>query len=293
MKESKHIDTYLSLANSLRFKLWAVVGNNSAKREKIINYLDSIGYTKVDVGAELQPIFAELEAKDEPSHDVGQHIKEWFSNKPDKLILLNASILYHDAFTKISPVGAFKYNSRSKSSVLFLEDEKVISNRISYGKVGSGEYYDKDVNDILITKIDDVEDNYTSIVAEPDGEYKPQDKLPDGAIGKLFNYTEIKDVVDIDTDLKHDDLQKELISSYIISEGLETQIKDFIENIKKPNHKAVKIIGNYGSGKSHLIAFLVSIINNPSLRSLIKNKNVKKEAETISRSFFTVQFDPV
>jgi energy-coupling factor transporter ATP-binding protein EcfA2 len=291
MKALKHIDTYLSLANSLRFKLWAVVGNNSAKREKIINYLNSRGYTKVDVGAELQPIFAELEAKDEPSHDVGQHIKEWFSNKPDKLILLNASILYHDAFTKISPVGAFKYNSRNKSSVLFLEDEKVISNRISYGKIGSGEYYDKDVNDILITKIEDVEDNYNSIVAEHESKYKPQDKLPEGAIGKLFNYTEIKDVVDIDTDLKHDDLKKELISSYIISEGLETQIKDFINNIKKPNHKAVKIIGNYGSGKSHLIAFLVSIINNPSLRSLIKNDNVRKEAETISRKFYTVQFE--
>ena len=291
MKESKHIDTYLSLANSLRFKLWAVVGNNSAKREKIINYLDSIGYTKVDVGAELQPIFAELEAKDEPSHDVGQHIKEWFSNKPDKLILLNASILYHDAFTKISPVGAFKYNSRNKGSVLFLEDEKVISNRISYGKVGSDEYYDKDVNDILITKIEDVEDNYTSIVAEPDGQYQSQDKLPEGAIGKLFNYTEIKDVVDIDTDLKHEDLQRELISSYIISEGLETQIKDFIDNIKKPNHKAVKIIGNYGSGKSHLIAFLVSIINNPSLRTLVKNKDVRKAAETITRKFYTVQFE--
>ena len=98
-------------------------------------------------------------------------------------------------------------------------------------------------------------------------------------------------MVDIDTDLKYDDLQKELVSSYIISEGLETQIKDFIDNIKKPNHKAVKIIGNYGSGKSHLIAFLVSIINNPSLRALIKNKDVRKEAETISRSFFTVQFE--
>ena len=291
MNKTKHIDTYLSMAKSLRFKLWAVVGSNSSKREKIIDYLVSQGYTKIDVGEELAPIFAELEAKGEPSHDVGQHIKEWFSNKPDNLILLNASILYHDAFTKISPVGAFKYNSRNKSSVLFLEDEKIISNRVSYGEVGSDEYYDKDINDILITKIDDIEDNYKSILAEPESGYKSQDKLSKGAIGKLFNYTEIKDVVDIDTDLNHDDLQKELVSSYIISEGLETQIKDFIDNIKKPNHKAVKIIGNYGSGKSHLIAFLVSIINNHSLRSLIKNKEVRKESETISRSFYTVQFE--
>ena len=70
---------------------------------------------------------------------------------------------------------------------MFLEDEKIISNRISYGKVGTDEYYDKDINDILITKIDDIEDNYKSIVAEPDGGYKPQDKLRSGLLkGKII-----------------------------------------------------------------------------------------------------------
>lgn len=291
MDNTKHIDTFLSLANSLRFKLWAVVGDNQAKKDKVISYLKIQGYTLVDVGAELGSLFAELESVDEPSHDIGQKIKEWFLSKPDQLILTNASILYHKAFTKISPVGAFKYNSRNKSSVLFLEDEKIISNRLSYGQLGSEEYYDKDINDILVTNINDIEENYVSIASDIQAKYTKPDELPDDAIGRLFNYTVIKDVVDIDTDLRQVDLQKELISSFIISEGLEQQITDFFDNLKKPNHKAVKIIGNYGSGKSHLIAFLVSVINNPSLRDLIKNQKVRKAADEIARSFYTIQFE--
>ena len=291
MESTKHIDTYLSLANSLRFKLWAVVGENQIKKDKIITYLAEKEYVLVDVGAELGSLFAELESLEEPSHDIGQKIKEWFLSQPDKIILTNASILYHRAFTKISPVGAFKYNSRNKSSVLFLEDEKIISNRISYGQLGSEEYYDKDINDILVTNINDIEDNYTAIVNDLRAIYSKQDELPIDAIGRLFNYTVIKDVIDIDTDLEQVDSQKELISSFIISEGLERQIIDFFDNLKKPNHRAVKIIGNYGSGKSHLIAFLVSVINNPSLRELIKNQKVKKISDEIERSFYTVQFE--
>jgi len=288
---SKHIDTYLSLANSLRFKLWAIVGKNNDKKEKIINYLQKKDYQLIDVAKELDFLYKELDDENEPDHDIGQKIKEWFLAKPDKIILTNASILYHKAFTKISPVGAFKYNSRNKSSVLFLEDEQIISNRVSYGQAGTEEYYDKDINDILLTNIKDIEENYKSILHESFRKYVNPDELPENAIGKLFNYTEIKDVVDIDTDLQQVELQKELVSSYIISEGLEQQILDFFDNLKKPNHKAVKIIGNYGSGKSHLIAFLVSVINNPELRPLIKNHTVQKATEKIARKFFTVQFE--
>lgn len=287
----RHIDTYLTLANSLRFKLWAIVGDDAVKKNNIIRHLEKGGYVSIDVASELSSLYEELDGNEEPSHDIGQKIKEWFLSKPEKLILSNANILYHTAFTKISPIGAFKYNSRNKSSVLFLEDEKLISNRLSYGQAGSEEYYDKDVNDILITKINEIDDRIENLASEADHKYLKPDELPSEAIGRLFNYTVIKDVVDIDTDLQQEDLQKELISSYIISEGLQQQIIDFFDNLQKPNHKAVKIIGNYGSGKSHLIAFLVSIINNPDLRNLIKNSQVRKAADKIARQFYAVQFE--
>jgi hypothetical protein len=290
----KHIDGFLALANGLRFKLWAIVGKNESKRQNIITYLNSIlKWEIVDVQSQLSDLYKELDQLDEPSHDVGIRIKEWFNSLPNKIVLINASILYHKSFTKISPIGAFKYNSRNKNCVIFLEDEEMISNRLYYGKTGTEDFYDRDINDILISKIDEVLEDYNpSVVNEADEKYYTTKKeLSPDAIGHLFDFTEIKDVVDIDTDLKQEDLQRELISSYIISEGLEQQIIDFYDNLKKPNHKAVKILGNYGSGKSHLIAFLVSSITRPDLRSLIANKNIQKACDGINRNFLTVQFE--
>lgn len=289
----KHIDSFLALANGLRFKLWAIVGKNETKKQSIIKYLTtSQNWEIVDVEAHLIGLYQELEQLDEPSHDVGLRIKEWFYDLPNNIILINASILYHKAFTKISPIGAFKYNSRNKNCIIFLEDEEMISNRLYYGKTGSEEFYDRDINDILVTKIDEIKDDYSPSEVNDDGShYLPKDKLSIDAIGQLFDFAEIKDVIDIDTDLKKDDLQRELISSYIISDGLEQQIVDFYDNLKKPNHKPVKILGNYGTGKSHLIAFLVSSITRPDLTSAISNQTIRKACEDVSRKFLTVQFE--
>ena len=289
----KHIDSFLALADGLRFKLWAVVGRNETKKQNIITYLnETLKWEIVDVQAQLSDLYKELDQLEEPSHDVGLSIKEWFNSLPNKIILTNASILYHKTFTKISPIGAFKYNSRNKNCVIFLEDEELISNRLYYGNAGSEDYYDRDINDILITKIEDIKEDYTvSTVNEGISPKYSKESIPTNGIGHLFDFTEIKDVVDIDTDLKEENLQKELISSYIISEGLEEQIIDFYDNLKKPNHKAVKILGNYGSGKSHLIAFLVSSITRPDLRTLISNQNVQKACEGVNRNFVTVEFE--
>ena len=50
-----------------------------------------------------------------------------------KIMDLNTLILYHKMFVKISPVGAFKYNSRNKNCVLFMEDEERLGKRVSHG----------------------------------------------------------------------------------------------------------------------------------------------------------------
>lgn len=288
--ESKHIDTYLNLVSGQRFKLWGIIGNDPVRRENIITYLKEQGWTSVDVEQELIPFASDLDEDGEPSYDIGQKIKEWFHSKPDNLILLNSGILYHKSFLKISPLGAFKYNSRNKNCIIFLENEKQFGSRLYYGKVGTEEYYDQYVHDVLLTGIKEIEENYVPAQKAKTVITDKKNLHPD-AIGHLFDYTEIKDVVDIDADLREKDSRKELVSSFIISESLERQIIDFFNNIEKPNHKAVKIIGNYGSGKSHLIAFLVSVIAEAELRELIKNDKIRESARTITRKFCTIQFE--
>ena len=54
---SKHIDTFLSLANSLRFKLWAIVGKDNDKKEDIIKYLQKKDYQLIDVAKELDFLY--------------------------------------------------------------------------------------------------------------------------------------------------------------------------------------------------------------------------------------------
>ncbi len=285
----QHIDSYLETANSLRFKIWAIVGKNAEKKANIIHYLQEKNWTLIDANEELKHLAAN-EPNQEIPHNIGTKVKEWFLSKPNNIILLNMDFLYLGAFRKISPIGALKYSSRSKNCILFLEDEKLIGNRISFGTIGSEEYYDQDVSDILASKIDDIKEDYTPIIKKRKI-ITDTNELSKDAIGQLFNYTPIKDVVDIDSDMKHLEIKKELISSFIISNSLENQILDFYENISNPKHKAVKIVGNYGSGKSHLIAFLLTSIIEKDFRQLIKNDKVKEAALKVNRHFWVVQFE--
>ncbi|MBN2531353.1 MAG: hypothetical protein JXB88_00605 [Spirochaetales bacterium] len=276
-------------ADRLRFKLLAIIGQDRVKKNKIIKYLESLSWTVVDVENELVPIKNEIE-KNEADEDfeLGTKIKEWFNSKPDRLILVNASILYHDIFLKISPIGAFKYNSRNKNCMLFLEDEEKLGNRIYYGKFGTDEYYDKEISDIRLVHIDEISDNF---IKEPEQEYGVSTGLSQDSIGNFFNFQVIKDVIDIDADLKEDAQRRELVSSYILSGSLEEQIADFFIDLEKPTHKARTIIGNYGSGKSHLVGFLVSLLENPSLVSCVRSTKITTAVRKLGRSFFHVQFE--
>ena len=221
---------------------------------------------------------------------VGTKIKEWFNSKPSNLILTNASILYHEMFLKISPVGAFKYNSRNKNCVLFLEDEHRLGKRIYHGQPGTEDYYDQEINDIILVDISEIEDDFEQRieVRETISDYS---KLHPDAIGRLFNFQQIKDVIDIDADLDEAEKRAELVKSYVISESLETQIVEFFDNLEKPNHKACTVIGNYGSGKSHLVGLLISLVEEPEFAAIVNSEKIKNAVEKIKRKFYSVQFE--
>lgn len=110
-------------------------------------------------------------------------------------------------------------------------------------------------------------------------------------IKKLVNFEEIKDVIDIDSDVETLDNKKDIVNSFIISKGLKKNIELIINNISKPNHKSALIIGGYGSGKSHLLAWIVSILENPELADYINYDDVKENFKKLNRDFAVVQFE--
>jgi len=285
------LDTLLSQADALRFKLLAIIGKNESKKKRINSVLKKGGWTLIDVETELLAIHEELD-KEDPEADIelGMKIKEWFNSKPNKIILTNASILYHDLFLKTSPIGAFKYNSRNKNCVIFLEDEKKLGSRLYYSKVGKADYYDQEISDIVMVNIDDIDEDIPASGSRVK-DLQKGDKEYSKGIGSLFQFHQIKDVVDIDSDLIEENRRKELVSSYIISQSLEKQLGDFFDNLEKPIHKARTVIGNYGSGKSHLVGFLVSLVERPQLTDVVSNETIKQKVKQLKRTFFTVQFE--
>ena len=110
-------------------------------------------------------------------------------------------------------------------------------------------------------------------------------------IKELVNFEEIKDVIDIDSDVETLENKKDIVNSYIISDGLKRNIEVIIENISKPNHKSTLVIGGYGSGKSHLLAWIVSLLENPNLADNINDDDVKQKFKGLNRDFSVVQFE--
>lgn len=111
-------------------------------------------------------------------------------------------------------------------------------------------------------------------------------------IKDLINYERIKDVIDISQDLNTEESSKNLVEKYIISEDMKDHLIELAKDLEKPVHKSIQIIGTYGSGKSHLLAFITAILNNHSLSQFISDERVKDVfVKNVNRKFVLVQFE--
>jgi hypothetical protein len=106
-------------------------------------------------------------------------------------------------------------------------------------------------------------------------------------IGELINFEKIKEVIDIDaiTD------KKDMVKNYVISPDLEDCIHHLLNDLNNSEHKAAQIIGGYGSGKSHLLAFIISILTDKKLRAYIQSEKIKAESDKINRDFCVVYWE--
>ncbi len=106
-------------------------------------------------------------------------------------------------------------------------------------------------------------------------------------IKELITFDKIKEVIDIDTITD----PKSMVEKYVISTALEEYLVGLLQDFNQGNHKAGQIIGGYGSGKSHLLAFVISILSDPELRQYIPNEKVKAAALALKREFAVVYWE--
>ena len=95
-------------------------------------------------------------------------------------------------------------------------------------------------------------------------------------IKELFNFEDIQKVIEI---TKIGD-EQEMVEKFVISPNLKEDLLEFLEYLKgqKPERNtSVDIIGNYGTGKSHLLSFLSIILSNPEMIQYIQDEELKNE----------------
>ena len=103
----------------------------------------------------------------------------------------------------------------------------------------------------------------------------------------LINFEKIKEVIDIDA--LHD--KQKMVENYVISETMEDYLVHIFEDLQNDTHKAAQIIGGYGSGKSHLLAFIISILTEKKLGAYAKNEKVRNAAKKLDREFFVIHWE--
>ena len=108
-------------------------------------------------------------------------------------------------------------------------------------------------------------------------------------IKKLINFEEIEQVIYIGK-IKN---ERELVEKFIISQNLKEDLFEFLEYLKgnKPDRNiSLNIIGNYGTGKSHLLSFLSIILSKPQMIQYIQDDEIREAFETLNKEFCVVKY---
>jgi len=111
---------------------------------------------------------------------------------------------------------------------------------------------------------------------------------------ELIQFDPIETVVQIK---EADDLSaaERLVSTYVISDHMAERLVDVvIPNLqfKRPaDQKGLLVIGNYGTGKSHLMAVISAVAEHADLLRLIRHDRVREAAEDIAGQFKVLRLE--
>lgn len=104
----------------------------------------------------------------------------------------------------------------------------------------------------------------------------------------LIQFEPIESVIQL-LDANRADEAKKLISTYVISDQMADRIaKQMVPQLsfdESVDHKGMLVVGNYGTGKSHLMSVLSLVAEDASYLPMIRHPKVVEAAETIAGKF--------
>lgn len=110
----------------------------------------------------------------------------------------------------------------------------------------------------------------------------------------LISFKPIEDVIQLTT---ADDANraKEYVKSYVMSDTMAANLKspvlDQLQVDEVVDNKGVLVVGNYGTGKSHLMSVISSIAKDADNLQYLQNKNIAKEMECIAGMFEVLRIE--
>lgn len=91
------------------------------------------------------------------------------------------------------------------------------------------------------------------------------------------------------------DKARELVETYVMSDPMAEQLKshliDQLQMDEVVDNKGVLIVGNYGTGKSHLMSVVSAVANDAANLSYLKNKKFAKDMEAIAGKFEVLRIE--
>lgn len=105
---------------------------------------------------------------------------------------------------------------------------------------------------------------------------------------ELIDFDPIETVVQLRDADKTSEAQH-LVKTYAVSDDMSDRMKNIVfpqlQYEKPMDNKGILVVGNYGTGKSHLMSFISSIAEDESMLSYIDNKELASSAEKIAGKF--------
>ena len=110
----------------------------------------------------------------------------------------------------------------------------------------------------------------------------------------LVQFTPIETVIQL-RDAEKESAAKNLVQTYVISDAMANKLVDMafpqLQFDRPQDNKGILIVGNYGTGKSHLLSVISAVAEREVLREHLTNARVKEAAKTFAGKFRVVRVE--
>ena len=104
--------------------------------------------------------------------------------------------------------------------------------------------------------------------------------------GELIQFEPVTTIIKLKESAEQHKAQQ-LVASYVISDKMALKLADIIipqlQFEESVDNKSLWVVGNYGSGKSHLMSVISAVAEFPELAKFITNDKVRQAAGKICR----------